>query len=82
MSTTQKIKKLFLGEKTQEVEKSPPKRPPLKPIKGGQGKEKLDNEKAKAEIEIFQKKIKQKLKDDPELQKKAAMIISQMINKK
>ena len=42
---------------------------------------KADSEKQKVEIDILQKKISEKLKNDPEAAKKAAMIIERMLGK-
>ncbi len=36
----------------------------------------------KAEVEILQRKIQERLRKDPQLQRKAAMIVENMINKK
>lgn len=39
-----------------------------------------DSKKDKVEVEVLRKAIQQKLKKDPNLSKKAALIIEQMIN--
>ena len=63
-----------------------PKKPQLKVLQGGAKNQthadllRIQNQKDKAEIALYQQKIAKKLKDDPHAQKRAAMIIHKMIS--
>lgn len=83
MNALSKFKSLF-GEKGEKTKPSsqPKKRPNhLKEVKAEE-KGHSQNNRDKAEVEILQKKIKDKLAKDPKLQKKAAMILENMLNDK
>ncbi|MCF8057753.1 MAG: hypothetical protein K9K67_00545 [Bacteriovoracaceae bacterium] len=70
-----KFKGLF-GEKN--TKKAPASRPsPIKEVKADAAKSQ-----EKAEVEVLRQKIREKLKKDPKLQKKAAMVLEKMINEK
>jgi hypothetical protein len=75
MGALDKFKDLF-GEKT------PKKAPASKPSKLKEVKADASKSQQKAEVEILRQKIQEKLKKDPQLQKKAAMVIEKMMNEK
>lgn len=81
MGALDKFKNLF-GEKgpTPKAKKKPET---LKEVKADQksSQNAVNKTREKAEVEILQKKIQEKLRKDPQLQKKAAMILENMINK-
>lgn len=79
MSALSKFKNLF-GEKSKN---SNPKQKVnhLKEVKAESPSE-TNTKRVKAEVEILQKKIREKIKNDPKLQKKAAMILENMLNGK
>lgn len=86
MSALSKFKSLF-GEK--EKEKSSPREQKanhLKEVKReaknevkADGHKDANTKRDKAEVEILQKKIRDQIKRDPKLQKKAAMILENML---
>ena len=80
MSALDKFKSLF-GEKAKG--QTPHQKRPnhLKEVKA-EGSGQSQGNREKAEVEILQKKIRAQLTKDPKLQKKAAMIIENMIKGK
>ena len=83
MNALSKFKSLF-GEKGEKTKPSSQSKKRPSHLKGVKAEEKghSQNNRDKAEVEILQKKIKDKLAKDPKLQKKAAMILENMLNDK
>lgn len=90
MGFLKKITSLFAPETKKQkknshkvVSKTSTEKPNLKVVQGGrsQTSHQQQNAKEKQEIAMYQQKIAKMLQDDPHAQKRAAQILSDMVNK-